>query len=470
MGDYDGDQITCKIAFTQEANEELENYMYKKDNFINASGKLIRTIENEISQTIYVCTKTPDKEEKLPKDAVDYFLSLNPEDYTFDNMVSWFGKYISLEKSKNTSGMSIKPKYNIYAYFDYEYRGNVIHTTLGKFIFNKIMIQNIGLDVVSDYINDEMTVSRHNKFESLITDALKNDKITTKTMIKYIDTRDWFGLALHGVITSSFTPGVIKTPKEVLDLKDELFKKYAKEISEGNTAIVDKIEKLLIAKEMEVLKGDIGLDLYTSGARGSVGNNLKNINIMRGSVFNNATGNFDIIKNSLMDMLDVKDFEAHVSAIIIGSYSRGVGTQQGGYLTKQLIQVCSPEILGPKDSDCGSIGYLTITITNENARLYTYRYMIQNSGELLLLTPDNINKYIGKTIKIRSPLYCIGLNNNQHCLCNKCMGDEYYMINKTNVGLLVTRASSTVTKMSLAKFHDSVVKVNKISPDDLLLE
>ena len=470
-GDYDGDTITCKIAFTQEADEELENYIYKKENFINASGDLIRKIENEALQTFYVLTKNPDKEEALSKEAIDFFINTKSTDYTFDNMISWFGKYANIDKSKSSNGISIKPKYNIYTYFDYEYKkGEVIHTTLGKFVYNKVMIQNLGFDKVFGYINDEFTEGRFSKFEAALTNALKDDKITTRDMIKYIDTRDWFGLSMHGVITSSFTPAVIKTPKEVLDLKEELFKKYAKEIAEGNTAVVAEIEKALINKEMEVLKGDVGLDLYTSGARGSVGNNLKNINLIRGSVYNNLTGKFDIVKNSLMDMLDKDDFTPHVNTIVTGSYARGVGTREGGYLTKQLIQVCSPETLGPKDSDCGSKGYIVITLTNENAKMYMYRYMISSSGELILLTSDNINKYIGKEIKIRSPQYCLGIGGNQHCICNKCMGDEFYILGKENVGLLVSKASSKVTKMSLAKFHDSVVKVNKIDVNGILLD
>jgi hypothetical protein len=332
------------------------------------------------------------------------------------------------------------------------------------------MIQALGFEKIFGYLNDELIVDNYNKFEGRLTEALKNDTINTKDMIKYIDTRDWFGLAMHGVITSSFTPKVIKTPKEVIGLKNELFKKYAKEIAEGNTAVTQDIEKQLIAKELEVLKGDVGLDLYTSGARGSVGNNLKNINIMRGSVYNNATGKFDVVKNSLMDLLEKDDFTAHVSTVVTGSYSRGVGTAEGGYLTKQLLQVCSAEILGPKDSDCGSKGFITVKLTTENVKLYLYRYMVKNNGDLLMLTSDNMIEYINKEVRFRSPQYCLGISGNQHCICNKCAGDEYYILGKKNIGLLVASASSKVTKLSLAKFHDSVVKMNKIDPDTLLLD
>jgi hypothetical protein len=220
---------------------------------------------------------------------------------------------------------------------------------------------------------------------------------------------------------------------------------------------------------MEVLKGDVGLDLYTSGARGSVGNNLKNINLMRGSIYNNSTGKFDIVKNSLMDMLDKDDFTAHVGGIVAGSFARGVGTQEGGYLTKQLIQVCSPEILGPKDSDCGSKGFIKVTLTNENANLYIYRYMINSNGDFTMLTFDNIDKYIGKEVKIRSPQYCLGLNGNQHCICNKCAGDFYYKLGKKDIGLLSSKVATTLTQLGLQKFHQNLVKTKQIDPKRILL-
>ena len=56
-GDYDGDQITAKILWTQEANEECEQGMNSKSFFLNTNGKNMRTIDLEAIQTFYVLTK-----------------------------------------------------------------------------------------------------------------------------------------------------------------------------------------------------------------------------------------------------------------------------------------------------------------------------------------------------------------------------------------------------------------------------
>lgn len=56
-GDHDGDQITSKILFSVEANEEAERIMFSKSNLIAIDGKSIRTIGNEGIQTLYTMTR-----------------------------------------------------------------------------------------------------------------------------------------------------------------------------------------------------------------------------------------------------------------------------------------------------------------------------------------------------------------------------------------------------------------------------
>jgi hypothetical protein len=56
-GDHDGDQITSKILFTKEANEDAERIMMSKSNVLTVDGSSIRTIGNEGIQTLYTLTK-----------------------------------------------------------------------------------------------------------------------------------------------------------------------------------------------------------------------------------------------------------------------------------------------------------------------------------------------------------------------------------------------------------------------------
>jgi hypothetical protein len=56
-GDYDGDQCTCKGVYTREANEELENYMNSKANFITFSCTPLRQPGADTYNAIYSLTK-----------------------------------------------------------------------------------------------------------------------------------------------------------------------------------------------------------------------------------------------------------------------------------------------------------------------------------------------------------------------------------------------------------------------------
>ena len=56
-GDHDGDQVTSKILFSKEANEDAERIMFSKSNILTIDGASIRSIGNEGIQTLYTLTK-----------------------------------------------------------------------------------------------------------------------------------------------------------------------------------------------------------------------------------------------------------------------------------------------------------------------------------------------------------------------------------------------------------------------------
>ena len=74
------------------------------------------------------------------------------------------------------------------------------------------------------------------------------------------------------------------------ELRSKLFSENKEALESGDIIVANKIENELIAKMLEEIKDDPGYDLYASGARGSVGNHMKNMFIMRGGVSNPNTG------------------------------------------------------------------------------------------------------------------------------------------------------------------------------------
>ena len=56
-GDFDGDQVTLRGVFTQEANIEAKKLIHSPSNILTIRGDNNRTISNEAVQALYGLTK-----------------------------------------------------------------------------------------------------------------------------------------------------------------------------------------------------------------------------------------------------------------------------------------------------------------------------------------------------------------------------------------------------------------------------
>lgn len=71
-GDYDGDQITCKGVYTEEANAELKQYMNSKQNFITFGCQPSRTPGSDCIQSFYCLTKVLSDTKITPTESISY--------------------------------------------------------------------------------------------------------------------------------------------------------------------------------------------------------------------------------------------------------------------------------------------------------------------------------------------------------------------------------------------------------------
>lgn len=394
----------------------------------------------------------------------EYLLSIKPEELTFTKLVELFGDTlkqgddIKNEKHSHfntTDDMTLLPN----EYFVKE----KTDTTVGRFIYNKYIVERIGLQNVLGYINFTITDGNNSKIENILSKALIDDKMTIKQFHQYIDLRDNLGMQLHSVITTSFTQNTIKILPEVKKRRKELFKQYEKELASGDIITSEKIEKELTSMSKKILKGDPGMDLYNSEARGNFGN-YKNMNLFKGATMNNITGEYEIVKSAFMDGIQKEDLQSFGTAVVSGSYPKAVGTQESGYLTKQLLAAMQQETLDVYGSDCGTNKTIDVELFSEKEAFdFEYRYIVEGN-KLVCLTPDIMKKYIGKTVKMRSPVYCKG-----ECVCNKCAGDLNYKLGNMNIGLGTSKISTTLLRLGMKKFHISNLKSIPIDIDDIFV-
>ncbi len=133
-------------------------------------------------------------------------------------------------------------------------------------------------------------------------------------------------------------------------------------------------------------------------------------------------------------------------------------------MSKKLLAAMQTEVIDTDtNSDCGTTKTIEINITNSNKNNYLYRYILEGS-KLVELNDSNIDKYVGKTVKLRTPMYC---KNDK--ICNKCAGNFIYKLGDVNVGLQCSKIATTLTQLGMKKFHVSNISTTKIDIDDLLI-
>lgn len=459
-GDYDGDQTTIKILWSQEANAECHQKMNEKSFFLRQDGSMIRTIGGEGMHTMYLFTKNPTKNSRtlLSSEVLD-IVELLRDGVTFDKLT-----YL-LSNGINDDGTPRKSKFEIDDIIDLPVNtvGNKskLKTTIGRYIFYKVLIEKNEIPV--EFVNEPLPSKKYASFEGSIAKLLIDDKITVDQMYRYVNARDWLGYQCHAILTASFTPNTIRIHPEVQKLKNELIKQYKTELENGDAVIASKIEDALIKKSKEVLGDDIGMTIYESDTMASISNNYKNIILMRGAVFNRATGKYEIMTNSLLDGLRREDIPISSNTILEGAYPKACGTAESGYLAKKLLSSCQTEILDVKGSDCGSKRGIHMVLTPSNKSKFLSRYVIHNK-KTVLLTEENIDSFVGTQVELRSPMGCIGDK-----ICNVCAGDFYYKVGSTSIGMSASKIATTLTNLNMKKFHNNVITYKRIDSKNMLI-
>lgn len=396
----------------------------------------------------------------LSSDQKKYFLSLKPDDITaefiYDNFASSAevinGKFVKRDaKIKLNETFTLEPK----EYFN----TTKVLTTVGLFLYNKVIVEG-RFEHILGYHNETITAKVHGAIENKLSEALKYDKITVDAFIEYLDRIQWLGLQFNSVFSSSFTMDTVRPIPKIIKERDKLYSENEAKIAAGDIKVAVDIENELINKAKDELKNDPGIDLYSSGARGSFENNYKNMNITKGPV--KSQNEWHVIQKNLTDGINKTDIDAHANSYISSQYPKSVGTQIAGYLVKRINAGFQAVTADKPGSDCGTKQTLEVHITDSNKNLFVDRYIVEN-GKVIRMTNDNINKYVGKTVKLRTVMFCLGGN----CKCNTCLGDIYYLLGIENVGLSVGRMATTILNLNMKKFHSASAKLYDIDLNDI---
>jgi hypothetical protein len=341
---------------------------------------------------------------------------------------------------------------------------NSFITTFGIWIFNIFLIQGFGYSFIfNGYINENITAKAFKKIHQRIIYALMEDKITTesyKNFIVYLD----FLMPWETVLAPAQTEKLLACTKEIDKLKAKLIKENKEAVQAGDVAVVEKIEKELLAFALEYLKDDPSLDAYLSGAGGSLGNNFKNMYIMKGIIRDpdpNAKQEYKTATSSFIDGISADEYSLLANSLTGGPYSRAKKTELGGYWEKLIESALNTVTVDEPGSDCGTDKYLEVLLTPDIANSFMYSYIIKPNGTFEELTNENLDKYLNKKVKFRSTLFCKSTTGG---VCHRCAGNFFYRRGNKNAGLACSQIATKLKLKSMKGFHDSTINTTEIDP------
>lgn len=332
---------------------------------------------------------------------------------------------------------------------------NEFTTTVGRFFFNKLFVENSDIFNIVNYINYPMNKKNINKFLDTMSYACLDDKISLQHSKDFFQKYQWV-MSMIMIISNNESEEMIELLDKITKKKNEYITKYKKEIEEKDENTMIKIENELLEYSENLCKDLEMYDLYASGMC-SFGNHFKDIYIIKGMARDpNPDNGYHFITGSYMDGMDKESYYKLIRTQASGPYARGNLTQTGGEMEKQFIRAYQ-HIKVEEGTDCGTDKYITETITDKNFSKYIYNYIIESPNKLTLLTYDNKNKFINKECKIRFSSTCKRTKNGN--ICNICMGD---LPNKLGglyeIGLMTAIIGSSCKNAQMKAFHDGQVK------------
>lgn len=439
--------------------------MNSKMSALNITGTNAKVVAKEVFNSMFELTKIgKESAKKCNPGEVDKYLAMKPNDITrtfltitlADTANSAEKNSAAIRKAhyKTWDRMTIPAGYFFKDQPEFE-------TTIGRFIFNKFILEGAGIIEATGFFDAVVDKKMLGKIDELVGHLYMRDTITRQQFNSYLDHRDTLGYWLNGMLAHTISERMLKPLPEIEKRKAELCKKYEKKLAENNVDVMTKITDELIEYAKELLKDDPGMDLYTSGDL-DFSNNYRNNSIIKGAVMNKITGEFDFIDTSFMDGISAKDIPAHANSILASQYPASIATSDAGYMGKKLLALLQMMEIDEPGTDCGTRNLIPITVTKYNSPFVTNIY-IEEGGQEKLITDDNVNSYIGKTVMMRSPMSC-----KNPKICAKCAGTLFHMLGIEHAGLFSTQVSHAALNLGLKAKHNSVISLYTFDPDNIV--
>lgn len=331
-------------------------------------------------------------------------------------------------------------------------------STIGRFFANKILLA-FPFNNKFPYVNDNLSIK---DIEKELANKMIDGVVNVSEYTKFMDGVNYMK-NLSRIVSVSATPKNVLPPDGIEKFKKDKLAEYDKKY--GPNWKKDRVKVLEFKEELknfdkEWLKDDPSYGKLTSGKITDNSRVKMYLTFGDESGFDSTGKNFEFVENSLMENYpkDKEKLTAMFNTSRSGSYDRGKETEKGGSAAKEILR--STSSLTIRGEDCGSKKGKKYLVTKNLLDSIKGRYIVGSKPTLI----DNPEKYLGKEIEIRSPMYCLNKNDT---FCATCVG-KILAMQRDGIALSVLNISNVITTTSMKKMHNTQLKLVGVKLEDII--
>ncbi len=468
--DFDGDQMAVHLPLSIEAQAEARLLMLSINNILAPKdGKPISIPSQDM---VLGC----------------YYMTLDIEGSKGSGHI--FEDYDEMIKAYQLGLIDLHAKVKVRVKIDEEDRGKLVESTVGRFILNKKIPQDLGfVNREEDPYSLEIDRVVSKKTLGTILDKCyqKHGNIVTSKLLDHIKSTGYKHSTLSAVSISMADVVVPKEKTELIDKAQKEVEKYERAYRDGFmteeeryegviniwNGITDEVTEALM-KSLDPLNNIF--IMADSGARGSK-NQIRQLGGMRGLMASSTGKTVEIpIKSNFREGLSVLEFFLSSHGSRKGLSDIALKTADSGYLTRRLVDV-SQDVIVTEDDCHTDQGHTVRTIRDGKEILeeleerlvgrYAFEDIVNPKDGSIIVKKDELIdeetahfiQEIGiEEVKVRSVLTC----QTKHGVCAKCYGRNLATGNIVNIGesvgiIAAQSIGEPGTQLTMRNFHSGGV-------------
>ena len=464
--DFDGDQMAVHVPLSVEAQAEARFLMLSVNNILAPKdGSPITTPSQDMVLGSYYLTIESQGGEK--------------------GTGSIFKDYNELLMAYQTKAVELHATVKMRKVLE-DGRKGLIESTVGRFIFNENMPQDLGfVDRNEDPFGLEINFLVDKKALGKIIDRCFRRHGNTKTaeVLDHIKALGFKYSTVGGITVAVADMKIPKEKAEYIAQAEKQVDKFEKAYGRGLISDEERYEKVIETwtettnKVTDALMDGLERmnNIYImahSGARGSK-NQIRQLAGMRGLMANASGKTVEIpVKSNFREGLSVMEYFISSHGARKGLSDTALRTADSGYLTRRLVDVSQDVIV--RDYDCGTTDTSTIVAIKEGNEVIEEiydrivgRYTIDPivnpaTGEVIveadaMIMEEQAEKIVElgiEEVQIRTVLNC----KTRHGVCSKCYGRNLATGKEVNIGeaigiIAAQSIGEPGTQLTMRTFH-----------------